>query len=515
MHYLPALCIFFSGFWSQFVYSQSFTGTIQGKVLLKPGGEILPCNIVLKDSAGKSYWPDSTYVWASFVNGVYDEFPSKGSFTIKGLPYGTYNYEVDRGPEFTAISGSIVLNRKELNLDLALERIVDMKTKNWWSGETHVHRELTHVPLLMEASDLHIAVVNATWNMGHSSPFRKDTIIYPIKFDNDKFYSVTGAEDERNGGAILILNASRLVSVEAVNEEYPTLMQSIYKAVSADPTVWIDVEKPFWWDIPLLLATGKVNSIGIAHNHMNKRSMFDTEAMGRSRDRKQYSTINGNALWSQDLYYKILNCGFRIPPSAGSASGVLPTSVGYNRAYAYVENGLTYEKWWQAVKEGKLFVSNGPLLDCRAEGKLPGYVFTSKGTKLNIDIRSALFSRDTIESIEIIKDGKIYATLSPDNIRDGNIITSVQFNRSGWFLLRVICKKYDTFRFASTAPYYVEIGKNKKLISRSSVQYFLDWAKLRLSKVDIKDPDQKQHALKYYNEGISYWQQLLSKANAE
>ena len=35
--------------------------------------------------------------------------------------------------------------------------------------------------------------------------------------------------------------------------------------------------------------------------------------------------------WTQDIYYALLNCGLRIPPSAGSASGVLPNPVGYNR----------------------------------------------------------------------------------------------------------------------------------------------------------------------------------------
>jgi len=34
----------------------------------------------------------------------------------------------------------------------------------------------------------------------------------------------------------------------------------------------------------------------------------------------------------------------------------------------------------------------------------------------------------------------------------------VKFNESGWFLVRVITDNPKTFRFASTAPYYVEIG---------------------------------------------------------
>ena len=89
----------------------------------------------------------------------------------------------------------------------------------------------------------------------------------------------------------------------------------------------------------------------------------------------------GNGYWSQEIYYQILNSGLRIPPTAGSASGVLPNPVGYNRVYAQVGGELTPERWWEAVKAGRTFVTNGPLLRVQADGQWPGHVFSAANGK--------------------------------------------------------------------------------------------------------------------------------------
>ena len=176
----------------------------------------------------------------------------------------------------------------------------------------------------------------------------------------------------------------------------------------------------------------------------------------------------GNGYYAQDVFYKMLNAGIDIVPSAGSASGVLMNPVGYNRLYAYVENTLTYEKWFESVRKGRTFITNGPMLICKADNQYPGYEFSAASTvKLKID--TEVFSRDSVESIEIIKNGKLYKTLSP--LTHASEIT---FDKSGWFLVRVICNTPGNFRFASTAPYHVKIA-GKKYISKivSTILYGL------------------------------------------
>jgi len=47
---------------------------------------------------------------------------------------------------------------------------------------------------------------------------------------------------------------------------------------------WIEIEKPFWLDVPVWLASGHVDSIGLANNHMCRSSMSEKEAWGKPRD---------------------------------------------------------------------------------------------------------------------------------------------------------------------------------------------------------------------------------------
>ena len=109
---------------------------------------------------------------------------------------------------------------------------------------------------------------------------------------------------------------------------------------------------------------------------MNRRGMYEDEAWGRPRDTKRLPPPRGNGFWTQEIYYHILNCGLRIPPSAGSASGVLNNPLGYNRMYVQLDGDLSYPAWWDGLRAGRVFVTNGPLLRVRADGQPPGHVFT-------------------------------------------------------------------------------------------------------------------------------------------
>lgn len=47
--------------------------------------------------------------------------------------------------------------------------------------------------------------------------------------------------------------------------EFPSPMNFVELARQYDD-VWIDLEKPFWWDTPVRLASGQLNSVGLANN---------------------------------------------------------------------------------------------------------------------------------------------------------------------------------------------------------------------------------------------------------
>ncbi|MEO8773781.1 MAG: CehA/McbA family metallohydrolase, partial [Gelidibacter sp.] len=441
------------------------------------------------------------------------EFPCNGQFKMK-LPYGEYYYEVDHGPAYELLKGNFSVNQKEKNLKWQLHEIIDLKKKNWYAGETHIHRKLEDVPLLMRAADLYVGEVITSWNANTSAP-QPSHVQSVLRFDVNRYYD-NASEDERGGGALLFFNLKEPFDFSKQKTEYPPLTSSIYKVLEKSKDAWADLEKPFWPDVPILLSTGKINSIGIANNHMLKSGIFDTEAWGKKRDTLKYPSPLGNAYWTQEIYYQILNTGFRIPPSAGSASGVLWNPVGYNRLYAHVNGTLTYAKFWAAVKAGNCFVSNGPILLCKANNQLPGHIFKSNGAKpFTISINAELYSRDSITTIEIIKDGKVCATISPKEVKNNRFTSVIKFEKSGWLLVRAISTAHENFRFASSAPFYVEIGADKKYISKASCQFFIQWLNERAASLKIENVMERDEVYSYINKAHEFWEDLLSKANAE
>lgn len=438
-------------------------------------GERLPGRIHLLDAAGKPVRPPGFPFW-------HDHFVCAGEVTLD-LDPGRYRYTIERGPEWTMAQGEFVAREggDEVSTHL-ISRLVDLAREGWWCGDLHVHRPPREIELLLRAEDLHIAPVITWWNSRGpwaNAPLPAQPL---VRFDGDRFYHLLAGEDERGGGALLYFGLDRPLPLDGARREFPSsttfLRQArqVGSAGGADQVpVWVEIEKPFWWDTPVWLASGAVDSVGIAHNHLQRGGVLDNEAWGRPRDPARYPGPHGNGRYTQDLYYQILNCGFRLPPSAGSASGVLPNPVGYNRAYVHVEGELTWEKWWAGLRAGRLFVSNGPLLRARANGQWPGHVFRSD-EPLTVRLEAALDSRDPIAAVELVRDGRVEAITLP---------CEITIRESGWFLVRAIADVPHTFRFASTGPWYVEIGGKPLPVRREAAEAFLEWTRERKERVTV------------------------------
>jgi hypothetical protein len=464
----------------------------------------VPFRLHIKDAAGKPVRVPPIHVsWK-------DHFIVNNSAFI-GLLDGEYTVEAERGPEYEAWSKTITVRaRSEKGVRFNFKRIVDLKAEGWWSGELHVHRPLADVPLLMDAEDLNVASVITWWNNKDLWEGKEIPADLLIGRGSHRTAHVMGGEDEREGGALMYFSLPKPLGIRGATREYPSPVTFLLEAKKT-PGVHVDIEKPFWWDMPVWLATGKIDTMGMAVNHMARSSMYESEAWGKARPVDRLPPPRGNGFWVQEIYYHVLNAGLRIAPSAGSASGVLENPVGYNRAYVHLEGDLTYEKWMEGLRAGRSFITNGPLLRVKANGKLPGTVFASDGP-LSIDLEAKLDGRDPVEALEIIKDGKVERKVL---VKEG--LGRLEFKESGWFLVRCIATNEKTFRFASTAPFYVEIGASKRRISKASAKFLLDWVDERIARVPIKLKDEKQlgEVLEPHRKARESWADLLKRANAE
>ncbi len=468
-------------------------------------GRQTPCRIHLKDESGKPVRHPKLPFWN-------DHFVCDGRVELELAP-GKYAYEIERGPEYEMSAGGFTVqpDRRE-KLAVKLKRLVDLSAEGWWSGELHVHRPLADIELLMKAEDLHAAPVITWWNNRNPWAKEKPPAMLRVEFDGNRCYHVMAGEDEREGGALLFFHLNEPLPIGGAAREHPSPMTFVELA-RRQPGVWIDIEKPFWWDVPVWLASGRMDSLGLANNHMCRDRMYENEAWGKPRVVERYPAPRGNGFWSQDIYYHVLNCGLRLPPSAGSASGVLPNPVGYNRVYVHLGRDFNHDQWWEGLRAGRSFVTNGPLLRVTAAGRLPGHVFTAPaGKELKLDLRARLTTREPIRFIEIIRDGEVQRRVPFEDWSKSGSLGTVTFQKSGWFLVRAITENAKTFRFASTAPFYVEIGDNQRPVFKRSASFFLDWTRERIRRVKVDDPAQREEVLKFHRSAEKFWQELVDRA---
>jgi hypothetical protein len=483
-------------------------GRVEINVVDNATGKPVPCRVHLKDANGKGLKAGNFPFWN-------DHFVCRGEVALDLSP-GKYTVEIEHGPEYSLATDSFTLAAGQTKkLSVALRRLVDLPAKGWWPGDTHVHRPVEDVELLMRAEELHVAPVITWWNKRNRWAKEKLPEEPLVRFDGNRFYHTMAGEDEREGGALLFFHLKRPLDITAATREFPSPLTFAQEA-RQHKGVWIEAEKPFWWDVPVWVAAGQVDSLGVANNHMCRDRMYETEAWGKPRVVERYPAPRGNGYWTQDLYYRLLNCGLRIAPSAGSASGVLPNPVGYNRVYVHVGKELTWEKWWEGLRAGRSFVTNGPMLLVAANGEKPGQVFTAgPGEEVKVELKGELTTRDTIRFLEIIKDGEVGGCVSVDDFARTGSLGTLTFKASGWFLVRAVAENPRTFRFASTAPFYVEVGDAKRRVSHSAAKFFLEWVKERADRVKLEDAQQREEVLKYHTAAEKFWKDLLERSNAE
>ncbi|HWP04425.1 MAG TPA: hypothetical protein VNN72_01725 [Polyangiaceae bacterium] len=494
------------------------------RLTVSDGNGALPCRVHLLNERNEAVFSPG---FPSFSD--HFSFPGNGELEV---PPGTYRYEIERGPEYARATGSFSSAEPQHRVTVKLERVADLAARGWFSGDLHVHRPVGDAELLMRAEDLHVGEFVTWWNdqpaavaAGLRSQVRR--------FDGDRFVDPTAGEDERQGGALLLLRLNEALAlphlyydekgriahkVGSEADEYPPAIELV-RAARAQGEVHVALEKPFWWDTPTWVALGLVDSVGIAHNHMNRSGVRNHEAWGRKCDRAQYGDGPfGNAYCTQDIYYRLLDAGLRLAPSAGSASGVLPNPVGYNRVYVKSDTLPDLDTWWRLLAQGRSFVTNGPLLLVEANKQPPGSILRAENAPtLSVELGVELTSVDPIAAVELVRDGAVTGKGSYDPSTQRVTFPPLVFEKSGWFLLRALTSRTDTFRFASTAPFYVEVGAVPRRISRAAVKFFRAWTEERIAAIEGSplDPEKAKILVSFQREGANVWDRLLTEANAD
>ncbi len=483
-------------------------GKLRLEVIDKDTKQPLACRMHLVNAAGKPLKAPRVPFWR-------DHFVFDGAITLK-LPAGEYQFVIERGLEYLERTGHFTMQDYSDDTKVVeLHRFADMAAEGWWSGDLDASRPAKDLELLMRADDLHVVEL-ITWPGSRKSllPRTKLGDSPLVRFDGNRYYHLSAGIDARGGGTLLLLNLDTPFNMGGLEAEYPPQQKTI-AAAKLQPHAWVDAQKAYGWDVPLWIAAGQLDSLQVLSSNLRRTSTATDEKGGRPRDEFLYPGSRGNGRWSEAIYYHLLNCGLQIPPTAGSGSGEVDNPLGYNRMYVHVEDDFSYEKWWEAVRAGRIVLTNGPLIRPNVEGRMPGYVFRAEtGQTVELEVGLTLSTRDRISYLEIIKNGQLEHQVRLDDFaKSGGRLPPVEFTESGWLLIRAATDVPDTYRYAMTAPYYVQIGSQPR-VSKASAEFFLDWVNQRIASVKVDDPQQQEEVLAGQRQAQQYWQKMVERASA-
>jgi hypothetical protein len=163
-------------------------------------------------------------------------------------------------------------------------------------------------------------------------------------------------------------------------------------------------------------------------------------------------------------WFDFLNLGYRISLASGSDYPFLPVP-GAMRTYVASGKQYSVEAWFDGLKAGRTFVTNGPMLEFTINGAgIGAELRVRKGSALTIEAHASVNPDiDRLEKLEIYQQGEVVARASSKEAEKLHLIHKIDAERGGWFVVKAQGlskdgKTYDTA--AVSAPIYVHVGES-------------------------------------------------------
>ena len=184
-----------------------------------------------------------------------------------------------------------------------------------------------------------------------------------------------------------------------------------------------------------------------------------------------------------EIWYRLLNCGFHLATAAGTDAmanyASLRGPVGLNRVYAGVPvGGLNINLWLDAIKHGRTFASNGPLLGFTLGGHQIGDEVRLPAGEKKVKFTAWLRSFVPVDHLQIVCNGQVVRDLKGDR-ESMNVEDTIPISRSGWCLLRAWSEKaehpiLDAYPYATTSPIYITVAGSTAKPTEDAA-YFIAW----------------------------------------
>jgi hypothetical protein len=220
-----------------------------------------------------------------------------------------------------------------------------------------------------------------------------------------------------------------------------------------------------------------------------------------------------------DTFYRYMNIGMQVPFSTGTDWFLRDMALTYVKAPL----PLTLEGWLKALREGKSFITNGPMLSLTINDKSVGEIILAKNND-KLKIKGRGYARRDFQQMELIKNGKVIETI-PTQYKDGHYVAILDKNINvegpAWFALRIPpfrTTHYDRPEpgfpgfnefgmplFAHTSAVYIRVNGRDVFLNQAAESLMAEvaWDKQTIIEHAVFSNDvEQQKVLKLYDDAI-------------
>ncbi len=376
----------------------------------------------------------SDYIHVDYLSGSLHYCTYIPGETSIDLPVGKVYLEVSKGFDVTPVRKVIDVAAATRTVTITVDRALGWRERGWVTADTHVHF-LSPPTAQLEGAAEGVNVINllaSQWGelMTNVGDFDGKSTYGSRQSGGDGEYLVrVGTENRQHvmGHISLLGYSGDIIS--------PMCTCGPDESALGDPVATLMTE----WARRCRDQGGLV----VFPHFPNPRAEHaatlihgDVDAVEMTSWGDLYSGINP---YSLSDWYRYLNCGYFYPAVGGTDKMSAGTAVGTIRTYARIPDNdeFTYQGWMDAVRGGHTFVTYGPLMEFRVDGKVPGSWINMGSTGGSVEVEYEVASTTMpMSRVELIVNGEIREsrTVSRKQLKGS---WSIKLARSSWLALLV------------------------------------------------------------------------------
>ncbi len=210
-----------------------------------------------------------------------------------------------------------------------------------------------------------------------------------------------------------------------------------------EPVLNIGTNWPANYDV--LMQARKQGAIGgVAHGSL--LGAHSTGVVDAVLGAAEFWEIANSNIYEVERWYQLMNCGFALPPAAGTDLPNYPFRdswqpfLGGVRMYVRAGANAGADEWQEGLRRGEVFVTSGPLLRLRAADRGPGGTVQLPVGGGDVNVDAELSSPLKLQRIELVVNGKVIPVKVDRSEKNGihslRLSSIVPFADSGWLAVR-------------------------------------------------------------------------------